>query len=79
MNEQDFENLLALAKSNNLDSVRLAREIAENSDLPRQDKKTIICECLISEMRLAQSLNEIEYISKTLYPFKKQQPCKHQS
>ena len=77
MNEQDFENLLALAKSNNIDSVRLAREIAENSDLPRQDKETIICVSLFFEMRLAH-LNEIKALNKTLYPFKKQ-PCKHQS
>ena len=66
MNEQDFENLLSMAKSNNIDSVRLAREIAENSDLPIQDKKTIICQSIISELQI----EPLVILTKTIYPFK---------
>ena len=57
MNEQDFENLLALAKSDNIDSVKLARTILESSDPTEQQKDMILFHCALSDWKNDININ----------------------
>ena len=57
MNEQEFENLLALAKSNNIDSVKLARTILESSDPTEQQKDMILFHCALSDWKKESNIN----------------------
>ena len=66
MNEQDFENLLSMAKSNDADNIRLAISIAENSDLSTLDKCTIIN----TGQNMFLNLMRFELMKKSIHPFK---------
>ena len=67
MDEQDFEKLLEMARTPNIETSKLAWVLSKSSDLPKQDKTTI-------EWNHFETVNkclETEIIKRFFYPFKK--------